>query len=137
MNGPTGPDEKPVQKGDENFFATAIRGLDEEFAIPTQAVRDMKVLSLNVEYLTLSIDVITLIELEMDAEEVRQNWMLKARHREEASKIAFLSTELPDIVYRLFMKTLWHPTSRMRLIQLLFHIYGIDEVARSIKAKRG
>ncbi len=136
MNAPTGPKEKLAQKGDENFFTGAIRGLDEEFAVPAQAVRDIKALSLNVEYLTFSIDVITVIELEMSADEIKQSWMLRARHREEASKFALLSTELPVVVDRLFMRTLWHPTSRMRLIQLLFHIYGIDEVARAIKTKR-
>jgi len=34
------------------------------------------------------------------------------------------------------VKTLWHPTARMRLIQFLFHTYGVDEVAAEIKAKK-
>jgi hypothetical protein len=28
---------------------------------------------------------------------------------------------------------LWHPTSRMRLIQFLFHTYGVKEVAKAIQ----
>ncbi len=44
-----------TQKGDPDFFAAAIRGLDEEFAISEDAVEDIKVSSLNVEYLTLSV----------------------------------------------------------------------------------
>ncbi len=45
----------------------------------------MKVLSLNVEYLALSVDAITLIKLNLTAEEIKHNWLLRARHREEAS----------------------------------------------------
>jgi hypothetical protein len=40
------------------------------------------------------------------------------------------------VVEKLTSKTLWHPTSRMRLIQFLFHTYGIDPVAKAIKARR-
>jgi transcriptional regulator with XRE-family HTH domain len=42
----------------------------------------------------------------------------------------------PEVVDNLFSKTLWHPTARMRLIQFLFHTYGVDEVAKAIKVKR-
>ncbi len=67
-----------VRSGDADFFAGAMRGLDEEFAIPTSAVESIKVLSLNVEYLTLSVDVITVIKVNLTAEEIRQNWLLRA-----------------------------------------------------------
>lgn len=93
-------------------------------------------LSLNVEYLTLSVDVITLVKVAFDAEEIKQNWLLRARHRDEASKFGLVSTKLNDVVDKLFTRTLWHPSARMRLIQFLFHSYGFDEVARAIKAKR-
>ena len=125
----------PSRSDDADFFAGAIRGLDEEFAIPASAVESMKALSLNVEYLTLSVDVITLIKLGLTAEEIRQSWLLKAWDRDEASKFALLSTELSAVVNKLFSKTLWHPTARMRLIQYLFHTYGVDAVAKAIKAK--
>jgi hypothetical protein len=94
------------------------------------------VLSLNTEYLTLSVDVITLITLGLTAEEIRQSWLLKAWDRDEASKFTLLSTDLPDVVNKLFSRTLWHPTARMRLIQFLFHRYGVDEVAAAIKEKK-
>ena len=137
MNAPT-TDEKntPPQKGDADFFAGAIRGLDEEFAIPADAVKSIKVLSLNVEYLTLSVDPITLIRLNLEADEIKHNWLLRARHRDEASKFALLSADLASVIDKLFSRTLWHPTARMRLIQFLFHTYGIDEVAAAIKAKK-
>lgn len=136
MNAP-GIDRKgsPSRSDDADFFAGAIRGLDEEFAIPASAVESMKVLSLNVEYLTLSVDVITLVKLGLTAEEIRQSWLLKAWDRDEASKFALLSTELSAVVNKLFSRTLWHPTARMRLIQFLFHTYGVDAVAQAIKAK--
>lgn len=137
MNAPgTDRKGKPSRSDDADFFAGAIRGLDEEFAIPDSAVESIHVLSLNTEYLTLSVDVITAIKLNMTAEEVRQSWIIKAWDRDEASKFALLSTDLPVIVNKLFSRTLWHPTSRMRLIQFLFHTYGVDDVAKAIKEKK-
>jgi transcriptional regulator with XRE-family HTH domain len=137
MNAPDVDSEgKPAGNPDADFFAGAIRGLDEEFAIPASAVESIKVLSLNVEYLTLSVDVITVIKVNLTAEEIRQNWLLRAWHRDEASRFDSLSTDLPAVVDKLFSKTLWHPTARMRLIQFLFHTYGVDEAAEAIKAKR-
>jgi hypothetical protein len=137
MNAP-GTDRKgnPSRSDDADFFAGAIRGLDEEFAIPASAVESIKVLSLNTEYLTLSVDVITIINLSLTAEEIRESWLLKAWDRDEASKFALLSTDLTTVVNKLFSRTLWHPTARMRLIQFLFHTYGVDEVAAAIKAKK-
>ena len=93
-------------------------------------------LSLNVEYLTLSVDVITLVKVDLDAEEIKQNWLLRARHRDEASKFGLVSTKLADVVDKLFTRTLWHPLASMRLIKFLFNTYGIDEVAKAIKEKR-
>jgi transcriptional regulator with XRE-family HTH domain len=137
MNAPITDHEGNItQPGDENFFATAIRELDEEFAIPTSAIESINVLSLNVEYLTLSVDVITLVKVNLDAEEIKQNWMLRARHRDEASKLSLVATRLEDVVEKLFTRMLWHPSARMRLIQFLFHTYGIDEVAKAIKEKK-
>jgi transcriptional regulator with XRE-family HTH domain len=137
MNAP-GTDRKgnPSRSADFDFFDGAIRGLNEEFAISPDAVESIKVLSLNIEYLTLSVDVISAIKLNLDAEEIRQNWLLKAWDRDEASKFGLLSTDLNAVVNKLFSRTLWHPTARMRLIQFLFHTYGVDEVAKEIKAKK-
>jgi hypothetical protein len=137
MNAPiTNHDGTITQPGDESFFATAKRELEEEFAIPRDAIQKIKVLSLNVEYLTLSVDVITLIQVDLEAEEIKQNWLLQARHRDEASKFGLISTNLTDVVDTLFSKKVWHPSARMRLIQFLFHTYGIDEVTKAIKEKR-
>ena len=137
MNAPENDQQDgATRNGDADFFAGAMRGLDEEFAIPASAVESIKVLSLNVEYLTLSVDVITVIRIDLTAEEIKQNWLLRAWHRDEASWFASLSTEPSAVVDKLFNKTLWHPTARMRLIQFLFHTYGVDEVAAAIKAKR-
>lgn len=133
MNAPGSADTR-VQKGDTDFFAGAIRGLDEEFAITADAVKDMKVLSLNVEYLTLSVDVFILMKLHLTFEEVKQNWIVRARHRDEASRVNSISTDLSEVLKQFYSQTRWHPTSRMRLIQYLFHTYGIDEVAKLIAA---
>lgn len=126
----------PTQKADSDFFAGAVRGLDEEFSIAENSIQNMKVLSLNVEYLTLSVDPIVLVKLDLEAEEIKQNWLLKARHREEASRLATVSIDLESVMDKFFSRTQWHPTSRMRLLQFLFHTYGIDPVAKAIKARR-
>ncbi len=136
MNAPaTDTEGVPIQKGDTDFFAGAIRGLEEEFALTEENVEDIKVLSLNVEYLTLSVDAITLIKLNLTAEEIKQNWLLRARHREEASRFATIPTNLTGVIDKLTSRTLWHPTSRMRLLQFLFHTYGIDAVMKAFKEK--
>jgi hypothetical protein len=135
MNAP-GLANNRVQKGDADFFAGAIRGLDEEFAISEESVQEIKALSLNVEYLTLSVDVFVLIKLTLTMDEIKQGWMVSARHRDEASRVNSVSTDLPEVVDTLFSRTLWHPTSRMRLIQTLFHLYGVQEVAKAIKARQ-
>ncbi|HLJ35009.1 MAG TPA: helix-turn-helix domain-containing protein [Ktedonobacteraceae bacterium] len=138
MNSATIDEDGNIQKtGDADFFACAIRGLNEEFAVSSDAIESIKILSLNIEYLTLSVDVITLIKVNLEAEEIRQGWLLKASRKEEAFKFALLSTDLHAVVEKLFSRTLWHPTSRMRLIQYLFHTYGIDEVAKAIKMRQG
>src|SRR6266700_2004120 len=130
MNAPGFAKDQQVQKGDVDFFASALRGLDEEFAISEDAVKDIKALSLNVEYLTLSADVFMLIRLDLTIDEIKQGWMISAKHRDEASRVSSISTDLSEVVDRLFSRTLWHPTSRMRLIQFLFHQYGIQAVTK-------
>jgi hypothetical protein len=136
MNAPgTDRKGKPSRSDDANFTG-AMRGLDEEFAIPAEAVIDIKVLSLNTDYLTLSVDVITVISLSLTAEEIRQSWLLKDWDRDEASKFSLLSSDLTAVVNKLFSRTLCHPTARMRLIQFLFYRYGVDEVAAAIKEKK-
>lgn len=136
MNAP-GLDRKgqSSRSDDADFFAGAFRGLEEELAVTSDVVESMKVLSLNVEYLTLSMDVLTLIKLRLTGEEIRQSWIVEAWDRDEASKFALLPADLPAVVEKLSSKTLWHPTARMRLIQFLFHTYGVKAVASALKAK--
>lgn len=136
MNAP-GLDRKgrPSRSDDADFFAGALRGLEEELAVPTNAVESIKVISLNVEYLTLSMDVIAVIKLRLTGEEIRQSWIVEAWDRDEASKFALLPAHLTDVAEKLFSRTLWHPTARMRLIQFLFHTHGVTEVASTLKAK--
>jgi hypothetical protein len=133
MNAP-GPDPKGILRtGDSDFFDCTMRGLKEELGILPEAVEDIKILSLNVEYLTLVIGVIAVVKVNLTAKEVKMSWLLKANDKNEASKFATLSTDLSAVVDKLFSKILWHPTARMRLIQYLFHRYSVDEVASAIK----
>ncbi|SRR5579875_27325 len=137
MNAP-GLDRKgqPSRSDDADFFAGALRGLEEELAVTQNDVESIKVLSLNVEYLTLSVDVITVIKLRLTGEEIRERWLVEAWDRDEASKFDLLPADLPAVVEKLYSRTLWHPTARMRLIQFLFHTYGVKAVASALKAKQ-
>jgi 8-oxo-dGTP pyrophosphatase MutT (NUDIX family) len=125
-----------IRAGDTDFFECAIRGLEEEFGITADAVENIKILSLNLEYLILATGVVAIINLALTMQEVKTHWLVKAPDKDEASKFAAVSVDLPSIVEKMFSRNiLWHPTSRMRLIQFLFHTYGIDEVANAIKAR--
>jgi hypothetical protein len=121
--------------GDVDFFACATRGLEEELGIPAVAVESIKILSLNAEYLILAVAPVAVIRVGLTAREVKTHWLLKAPDKNEASKVAIVSTALSAVVDKLFSGLLWHPTARMRLIQFLFHTYGIDEVDKAIKAR--
>jgi len=131
MNAPTSGQGDLTQMGDTSFFATALRGLNEEFAISADAVENIKILSLNVEYLTLSADIVVVIHVALSADEIKQSWLLKAWHRNEASRCHAISADLEIVRDKFFSRTLWHPTSRMRLLQFLFYTYGVDEVVRA------
>jgi DNA-binding XRE family transcriptional regulator len=132
-----GPDPKGILRpGDHDFFECAIRGLQEEFGITAEAIEDIKILSLDIEYLILAVAVVAVINVNLTAEAVKTSWLLKAADKNEASKFAVLSTDLPTVVDALFSKKLWHPTARMRLIQYLFHRYSVDEVAYAIQARK-
>ncbi len=136
MNAQPGPENRAERSADSDFIQGAIRGLEEEFAITANQIQDVVVLSLNVEYLTLSIDVITVIKLKNTANEIRQKWLLGAWDKNEANKIAIIPASLESILEILFEPDrLWHPTSRMRLIQFLFHQYGIDAVTQSLQER--
>lgn len=85
----SGPDPKGILRpGDRDFFDCATRGLEEEFGITPEAIENIKILSLNVEYLILAIGAIALIRVNLTAEEVKTSWLLKAADKDEASKFA-------------------------------------------------
>jgi hypothetical protein len=123
--------------GNTDFFACAIRGLEEELGVTVEAIDSIKVLSLNIEYLILAIGVVAVIKTYLTAQEVKSHWLIQAPDRNEASKFAAISTDPSVVLQKLFSgDVLWHPTARLRLIQFLFYTYGVKEVASMLKAKR-
>jgi hypothetical protein len=123
--------------GDADFFACAIRGIEEELGVTAEAIDSIKVLSLNVEYLILATAVVAIIRTHLTAQEVRSHWLIQAPDRNEASKLATVSTDPSVVLQKLFdSDTLWHPTARMRLVQFLFHTYGVREVASMLKVRK-
>ncbi len=138
MNSPISKEQEGTERSyDGDFFEGATRGLEEEFAIQASTIESMKVLSLNVEYLTFSVDVITLVRLNMTADEIREHWLLHAWDKSEAAKFALVSTDMEAVIDKMFDGTLWHPTSRMRMIQYLFHRFGVEAVSKAIKERNG
>jgi len=136
MDAPGLSPKKTIRPGDADFFACAVRGLEEEFGVPADAVESIKLLSLNVEYLILAVGVVAIIRTHLTAPEVKAHWLTQAPDRNEASKLATVSTDLSSIVGKLLSgDVLWHPTARMRLIQFLFHTYGVKDVAEALKAQ--
>ncbi|WP_052890186.1 helix-turn-helix domain-containing protein [Thermogemmatispora carboxidivorans] len=121
------------QPGDAHIFDAAYRGLEEEFGLPADAVEEMKALSLNVEYPTLSVDVFMLIKLARPLAAVKERWLISARHRDEALQVTGIACRLDEVVATLFAPRQWHPTSRMRLIQWLIQRYGLDAVMAAIR----
>lgn len=135
MDSPGLSPKRDIRPGDNDFFDCALRGLDEEFGITANEVESVKVLSLNVEYLILAVVPIAVIKVNLTASQVKSHWMLKAHDKNEATKFATISTDLTTVVDKLVEPgMLWHPTSRMRLIQFLFHTYGVDATADAIEA---
>lgn len=136
MDAPGLSPKKDVRSGDADFFDCAIRGMEEEFGVPSDAIESIKVLSLNVEYLILAAGVVAVINTHLTAQEIKSHWLVQAPDRNEASKLATVPLDLTSVVDKMFASgILWHPTSRMRLIQLLLHTYGVNDVAKAIKAK--
>lgn len=123
--------------GDADFFACAIRGIEEELGVTAEAIDSIKVLSLNIEYLILATAVVAIIRTHLTAQEVKSHWLIQAPDRNEASKFATVSTDPSVVLQKLFgSDMLWHPTARMRLVQFLFHTYGVKEVATMLKARK-
>ncbi|MBV9691895.1 MAG: hypothetical protein JO202_19540 [Ktedonobacteraceae bacterium] len=123
--------------GDADFFACAIRGVEEELGVTAEAIDSIKVLSLNIEYLILAIAAVAIIRTHLTSQEVKSHWLIQAPDRNEASKFATVSTDPAVVLQKLFSSdVLWHPTARMRLVQFLFHTYGVKEVAAMLKARK-
>ena len=77
-----------------------------------------------------------IIKTHLTAAEVKFHWLMQAPDRNEASKFATVSTDPSAVLQKLWSQdVLWHPTARMRLIQFLFHSYGVEEVAALLKAR--
>ncbi len=136
MDAPGLNSKKKTRSGDADFFTCAVRGLEEEFGISADAVESVKLLSLNVEYLILAVGVVAIIRTHLTASEVKEHWLTQAPDRNEASKLATVPTDLSSIIEKILSgDVLWHPTARMRLIQFLFHTYGVKVVVEAFKTK--
>jgi hypothetical protein len=128
--------KRTIRSGDADFFACAVRGMEEEFGISADAIESIKLLSLNVEYLILAVGVVAIIRTHLAASEVKEHWLTQAPDRNEASKLATVPADLSSIIEKLLSgDVLWHPAARMRLIQFLFHTHGVKAVAEEFKAK--
>lgn len=133
MDAPGLSPKNNIRAGDADFFACAIRGMEEEFGVTADAIDTIKVLSLNIEYLILAVAVVAVVRVHLTAQELKSHWLIQAPDRNEASKLETVPMEPGAVIQKLFSgDVLWHPTARMRLIQYLFYEYGVKETTSMI-----
>jgi len=129
--------EEGMQSDDTDFVEAALRGIREELGSSLKVNREhIKVLSFCVEYPTLSFDVVILAQIQNSIDEIKQSWRLTAPDKHELSQSHTVPVNLQELT-RLFVdKRQWHPSARMRIIQILFSIYGVEETLASIEEAR-
>lgn len=123
---------------DKNFVDGALRGIREELG-PDLSVthEDIRVLSFCVEYPTLSFDVICLAHIQNSIDEIRRSWKFTAPDKHELNQSQAISISLQDLS-SLYLETKrqWHPSARMRMLQVLFNIYGVPKTLSAIEEVR-
>ena len=121
--------------GDSDFIESALRGIHEELGPRLSVNRDdVRILSFCVEYPTLSFDVLCLAKIHATADEIRNSWILAA-DKQEARRLETIPFQLNALLQVFFEDRAWHPTSRMRLFQLLCHRYGLDITVSAVTSR--
>jgi hypothetical protein len=133
---------RPKQAGvdyDKDVFDTATRGVREEIGIEVER-KDVTFLSLTFEYPNFNVGLAGVVRTQATAQEIWQAWHLKSLDP-EASRFTAIPFE-PEVIMPLLKEqdfnlaavedkhrnvAPWHPTSRLRLLFALYHIYGADE----------
>jgi glucose-1-phosphate thymidylyltransferase len=125
--------EETMTAEDTDFHTTVLRGYQEEFGqMAASNVRECRVLSLNFEYHSMAITLGCILRTDETCEQIRNSWQF-AKHKYEASKIDFIPFALGETTWSLFeAERLWHPSSRKRLIEALFHAFGVDKTLAAL-----
>ncbi len=117
--------------GDEDFFATAVRGMREELGIMVDR-RAITFLGIASEWENLAYNVIGIVNVDLGSEDIIAGWKLHAPDKAEHSRIIALPFE-QDFIYRLLQNDRvsvseygiendrWHPTSRIRILLGALH----------------
>ena len=122
---------------DNGFVDGAIRGIKEELGSGLNiGEHDIQILSFCIEYPTLSFDVICVARILSTAEEIKQSWLLDAPDKYEAKRIEFVPHQMDALLKVILEDRIWHPTSRMRIFQLLFHSYGFEATLSAYKSSQ-
>lgn len=125
--------EEGMLANDTDFFQGILRGISEELGNNIRVEReDIRILSFCVEYPTLSFDVICLVKAQNLIEDIRQSWRLTAPDKHELSQSQIVAVELKELVQVFLDKRQWHPSARMRILQILFGTFGVDATLSAI-----
>lgn len=119
--------------GDEDFFATAVRGIREELGILVDR-RAITLLGICSEYENLAYNVIGIAKVDLDSDDVGSGWKLHAPDKAESARLLFLPFE-QDKVFELLQNESfslpkygihgepWHSTSRIRILLGALHYF--------------
>lgn len=132
-------------RNDKSFVDTAHAGCEEELGLLDDKIIDIRILSLLFESEWNVVDAVALIRVHTALEDIQAYWQLKARDgvsRElrNVEEIDWHVDAIRPILERQpirvgkhdIAKEEWHGTSRMRLLQSLFHRNGIEETIKSL-----
>jgi hypothetical protein len=118
---------------DHDFVEGTLRAIHEELGFKLEiSPSDIRVLSFCIEYPTLSFDVLCMAQIHTTADNIIASWLLTAPDKFEANRLEALPLQFDALVRTFYEDRLWHPTSRMRLLQLMIHKYGFDTTLSAI-----
>jgi len=121
------------EMGDEDLFATAVRGVHEELGIEIDK-HAITFLGICSEYENLAYNIVGIARLEMSSKDIIDQWKLHAPDKAEHSRVIALPFERSFIFQFLqndgvqlpsygIINERWHPTSRIRIFLGAIHLF--------------
>lgn len=124
-----------VVRGDQDFFATAVRGVREELGMEIDR-HSITFLGISSEYENLAYNVVGVAMLDAYADAIISSWKLNAPDIAEHSRIVAIPFNPKEVSRLIGLNRLhlpdhnvhgdkWHPTSRLRIFLTCLHFLSI------------